>query len=134
LEKSVHNQNICDLGDIVQEFDFFRVMIYGCCIMISIVTYLKQIRIKGIFGMSNKLISVGVFLISCSLLFQTVILIIDFQDAIWSPIIHITFLMLFIVGMMFVFLGLWRVTIFFDTLRSKIEKPDLLNQTKEGKI
>lgn len=118
----------------MQEFDLFRVMIYGCCMMISIVTYLKQIRIKGIFGMSNKLISVGVFLISCSLLFQTVISILDFQDAIWSPIIHITFLMLFIVGIILVFWGLWRVTIFFDTLRSKTEKPDLLNQTNEGEI
>jgi len=76
----------------------------------------------------------GVFLISCSLLFQTLISIIVFQDAIWGPIINITFIMLFIVGIMFVFWGLWRVTIFFDTLQSKTEKPDLLNQTDEGKI
>lgn len=115
----------------MQEFDLFRILIYGSCIMISIVTFLKQLRIKGIFGTSNKFISSGVFFISCSLLFQSVISIIDYQDVIWSPIIQISILMLFIVGIMLVFWGLWRVTIFFDTLRLKAEKPELLSQMNE---
>ncbi|MHA2366705.1 MAG: hypothetical protein ACXAC7_22320 [Candidatus Hodarchaeales archaeon] len=112
----------------MQEFDLLRVMIYGSCIMISIVTFLKQLRIKGIFGTSNKFISSGVFLISCSLLTESVISIIDFQDVIWSSIIQIILLMLFIVGIILVFWGLWQVTIFFDTLRLKAEKPDLLDE------
>ena len=110
----------------MQEFDFIRIMIYSCSLMISIVTYLKQIRIKGIFGMSSKGISVGVFLISFSLLFQTFYLILNFEDPIWSPIISITFLVLFLVGMALIFWGLWRVTIFFDTLRAEIGKSEII--------
>lgn len=115
----------------MQEIDLFRVMIYVSCIMISIVTFLKQLRIKGIFGTSNKFISSGLFLISCSLLFESVISILDYQDVIWSSIIQIFLLMLFIVGIVLVFWGLWQVTIFFDNLRLNAEKPELLTQMNE---
>ena len=102
----------------MQEFDLIRVMIYGCCMTISIVTFVKQLRIKGIFGTSNKLISFGIFSISSSLLFQTIFSILDYQDPIWNPIIQIFILFLFVIGIGLTFFALWKVTIFFDELRN----------------
>lgn len=106
----------------MQEFDIIRVLLYTCCIMISLVTTAKQFRLEGIFGTSNKLISLGAFFIACSLLFQTIFSILSYQDPIWSPITQLVFLLLFVIGISFIFFGLWKISIFFEELKATSKK------------
>ncbi len=87
-----------NVSDNMQEIDVLRVMFYSVCMMVSFVTITKQLRIKGIFGTSNKLISIGAFLLTTSLLVQTILSIINYQDVIWSPILQMSILILLFIG------------------------------------
>ncbi|MFX0013117.1 MAG: hypothetical protein ACFFB2_04755 [Promethearchaeota archaeon] len=107
----------------MQEYDIIRGMLYGCCMMISLVTTAKQFRLEGIFGTSNKIISLGAFFISCGLLSQTIISILNYQDPIWNPLVQLVFLVLISIGFGFVFFGLWKISVFFDELKTKAKKP-----------
>ncbi len=90
--------------------------------MISAVTIAKQLRIKGLFGTSNKLISTGTFVLTTSLLIQAILSIINYQDVIWSPILQMSILILSFIGFGFIFVGLWKINIFFDELKMSPKK------------
>ena len=110
------------------EIDILGVMLFSVCMMISLVTIAKQLRIKGLFGASNRLISIGTFILTTSLLFQAILSIIDYQDVIWSPIVQMTILILSITGFGFIFIGLWKINIFFDELKMSPKKKVLPNK------
>jgi hypothetical protein len=103
----------------MDEFDLIRIALFGVCMMISIVTIIKQARLAGVFGTSNKLVSTGVLLLSVSLLVQTIYNVLSIQDPIWHPIIQLVLLMTITLGLGLIFFGLWRVTLFFDELHNQ---------------
>jgi len=113
----------------LQEIDVLRAMLFSICMMISLVTFTKQLRIKGLFGTSNKLISVGTFVLTASLLGQTLLSIVNYQDEIWSPILQISILILSLIGFGFIFIGLWKINIFFDELKVSPKKTITPNET-----
>jgi len=104
------------------EIDILRMMLFSVCMMISLVTIAKQLRIKGLFGASNRLISIGAFILTTSLLVQAILSIINYQDVIWLPIVQMTILILSFVGFGFIFIGLWKINIFFDELKMSPKK------------
>ncbi|MCK4849474.1 MAG: hypothetical protein KAT16_10630 [Candidatus Heimdallarchaeota archaeon] len=106
----------------MQEIDILGVMLFSICLMISVVTFIKQLRIKGLFGTSNKLISIGTFILTSSLLAQAILSIVNYQDVIWSPILQMSILILSFVGFGFIFIGLWKINIFFDELKLSPKK------------
>ena len=106
----------------MQEIDVLRVMLFSVCMMISFVTFTKQLRIRGLFGTSNKLISIGTFLLATSLLVQAILSIINYQDVVWLPILQISALILTFIGFGFIFIGLWKISIFFDELKMSTKK------------
>ncbi|MFW9854303.1 MAG: hypothetical protein ACFFFG_04555 [Candidatus Thorarchaeota archaeon] len=103
----------------MDEFDLIRIALFGICMMISIVTILKQTRLSGVFGTSNKLISTGVLMLSITFLTQTIYAFIGIQDPIWHPIIQLVLLMSTSLGLGLIFFGLWKVTLFFDELHNQ---------------
>ncbi|MFW9778033.1 MAG: hypothetical protein ACFFE8_04200 [Candidatus Heimdallarchaeota archaeon] len=103
----------------MDEFDLIRIALFGVCMMVSIVTILKQARLAGIFGTSNKLISSGVLLLSAAFLTQTIYTFMGTQDPIWHPIIQLVLLMSISLGLGLIFFGLWKVTLFFDELHNQ---------------
>ncbi|UCG90174.1 MAG: hypothetical protein JSU57_00165 [Candidatus Heimdallarchaeota archaeon] len=108
----------------IQEFDFLRVMIYIFSMTISIVTIIKQLKLKGIIGTSTKIISLGLFFSVSSLLFQTVIIMIgeQIQDPIWEPVIDIALSMVLVLGIGLIFFGLWKISLFFDEIHNQAQE------------
>ncbi|PWI46563.1 hypothetical protein CEE45_16175 [Candidatus Heimdallarchaeota archaeon B3_Heim] len=111
-----------NVGDNLQEIDVLRFMLFSVCIMISFVTFAKQLRIRGLFGTSNKLISIGTLLLATSLLVEAILSIINYQDVVWLPILQISILILTFIGFGFIFIGLWKISIFFDELKMATKK------------
>ncbi|MFX0183146.1 MAG: hypothetical protein ACFE95_08710 [Candidatus Hodarchaeota archaeon] len=106
----------------MQEFDIIRVLFYGCCMMVSIVTIVKQFYLKGIIGSATKLIGFGIFLITGSLLFETTLSLYEDIEPLWYTLLSVIGIGLLALGVGFVFYGLWKVTIYFDNLKMFAEK------------
>jgi hypothetical protein len=106
----------------MQEFDIIRVLFYGCCMMVSLVTLVKQFYLKGMIGSATKLISFGIFLMTASLLFETVLSLYEDIIPLWYTILSVIEIGLLTLGVGFVFYGLWKVSIYFDNLKATAEK------------
>ena len=111
----------------MQEFDILRIMIYIVSMMISIVTVFKQFQLKGTIGTSIKIISLGFFLSMASLLFQTLLVMMEeqIQDPIWEPILDIGSTMVLVLGIGLILLGLWKISLVFDEIHSQARKHTL---------
>ena len=115
----------------MQEIEVLRLMLYSICMMVSFVTITKQLRIKGLFGSSNKLISAGTLFLTTSLLIQTILSIVNYQDEIWLSIFQLSILILSFVGFSFIFFGLWKITVFFDELKKSTKISTQPSKTDE---
>jgi hypothetical protein len=104
----------------MQELDIIRIALFVIGMMVCLVTIFKLARLKGIFGTSNKIIGIGVFLMISSLLLQIIYEITEFSDPVWDSLIHIALLMILTLGLGLVFFGLWKVSIFFDELHDRV--------------
>lgn len=104
-----------------------------CGLMISIVTIAKQFQLKGIIGSSTKMISVGVFFITGSLLFQTLLSFVGDQiiDPILEPILDLISILGIVFGIGIVFFGLWKISVMFDEIRSSAQKHVTLVQLED---
>ena len=105
----------------MQEFDILRIMIYIVSMMISIVTIFKQFQLKGTIGTSIKIISLGFFLSMASLLFQTLLVMMEeqIQDPVWEPILDIGSTMVLVLGIGLILFGLWKISLVFDEIHTQ---------------
>jgi len=117
----------------MQEFDIIRVLFYGCCMMVSIVTFVKQFNLKGVIGSATKLISFGIFLITGSLLFETMLSLYEDIMPLWYTLLSAIGIGFLALGVGFVFYGLWKVSIYFDNLKASAEKYTVIVDLDESK-
>ena len=119
------------IGDNLQEIDVLRVMFYIICMMVSFVTITKQLRIKGLFGTSNMIISIGTLILTVSLVSQTILTVTNYQDEIWLSIFQVSILILSFIGFGFIFFGLWKIIVFFDELKASVKISIQPKETEE---
>ncbi|MFX0052626.1 MAG: hypothetical protein ACFFAJ_17155 [Candidatus Hodarchaeota archaeon] len=117
----------------MQEFDIIRVLFYGCCMMVSIATIVKQFNLKGIIGSATKSISFGIFLITGSLLFETTLSFYENIEPLWLTLLSTIGIGSLALGVGFVFYGLWRVSIYFDELKETAKKYTVTVDLDESK-
>ncbi|UCG01365.1 MAG: hypothetical protein JSW11_17320 [Candidatus Heimdallarchaeota archaeon] len=111
----------------MEEFNALRVMIYIFSMMIGLVTIAKQFKLKGTIGTSIKIISLGFFFSVSSLLFQTLLVMMEeqIQDPIWEPILDIGSTMVLVLGIGLILFGLWKISLFFDEIHNQAQKHTL---------
>ena len=116
----------------MQEFDVIRLLIYGCSVMISVVTFLKHVRIEGVIGTSTKMISAGTFCVIGSLLIHILLSLLGNESNEINPLWELITIMAFVLGIGLVFFGLWKTSIFFDELHRQAEKQVIITQQSDA--
>ncbi|MHA2245631.1 MAG: hypothetical protein ACXADY_11760 [Candidatus Hodarchaeales archaeon] len=111
----------------MQEFDVLRIIIYIVSMMISIVTLVKLLKLKGTIGTSIKLISLGFFFSMASLLFQTILFMMEeqIQDPVLEPILDIGSTMILGLGIGLILFGLWKLSLVFDKIHNQAQEQTL---------